>query len=289
MTKKQFKFAIDSAPGKHLIEQLAVETTQVGLRQFFDVRMTWCGGYPLVHDYLVTYGAFDDLMRIVSIEKRIDLIPLMLNIIVSVSDDSFHAALFLLVDLIPDDRMLPRPSGFNESFLLLRLRAERLGFLANLSCAWDTFARKQRLLFDADDPLRRYSAKQLQLDTNRWKDFFPFPLLNFTKGAMRGCNVSFATLRREIGKLGANPGARRLIYATTIDDVRYWVWEIPGFTDIAHLTRVIYLRVPLEGTGGLGYWDLYRQFHERVSAESISKRLLNIEFSQRMLTPMAQI
>jgi hypothetical protein len=45
------------------------------------------------------------------------------------------------------------------------------------------------------------------------------------------------------------------------------------------MNRIAYLKQAEDGTHEFSYWDLYEQFHERYSAEEISTRLLEIEFS----------
>lgn len=45
------------------------------------------------------------------------------------------------------------------------------------------------------------------------------------------------------------------------------------------MNRIAYLKQAEDGTHEINYWDLYEQFHERYSAEEISTRLLEIEFS----------
>ena len=289
MTESQARpqFAIDSAPGKQLIEQLAGGGATQILADFFQDRMAWCGGYPLVHDRLVTYGAFDDLLSALTTEQQLALLPSALHLANTASDQTFHAALALLAKLIPDDCRSPRPEGFSTALLWLKLRAERLSFLPNLSCTWDGLAQKQRYLYDPNDPLRRYTPHQLALDC-RWKAFFPFPLLNNNRSRMKDCLASLPELRSTIQTLGCLPGERRLIYVTRIDDVGYWVWQCPGRPGTAHLARLVFLRQPPSGDLGLGYWDLYQQFHECVTPEAISHRLLKIEFYPHDLVPIAR-
>lgn len=279
---------IDAAPGKRLIQQLVREWSPEILERFFEERLAWCGGYPLIHDFLVTYGAFDDLLAVLTPELCLELLPAALRLANDASDQAFHAALALLADLIPNDRISPRPEGFSQALLVLKLRAERLSFLPNLSCAWDTLALKQRYLVAPGDPLRRYAPQQLALAEDRWQAFFPFPLLNVDRSPMAACQAPLAELRGAIQRLGGQPGERRLIYATRIEDVRYWVWRLPGQSGTAHLARLVFLRQPPVGDLGLGYWDLYRQFSERDSPREISRRLLNIEFRPHDLIPIAR-
>lgn len=277
--RNQDQSAMDMAPGKELIFEYLATGEFVVLQRYFQVRMQWCGGYPLVHDRFVSYGAFDDLLSAIATANRYTLIPLLLQMAESVKDSHFHGALSLLSQAIPDDRIGPRPFGFSDGFLRLRIRAERLSFLPNLECTWDSLALKQRYLLSSDDPLRKYTARQLGL-TRRWTEFFPSPLLNYRKLGMKECDADLAALRKTIQEAGCLPGQRRLIYVTRIEDSRYWVWKLPSQTASAHLHRILYLRQPPNGPIGVGHWDIYRQFSERDSPDQISRRLMQIEFSE---------
>ena len=280
-----YQFAIDQAPGKDLIAAYLATGEWSVLNRFVQVRIEWCGGYPLVHDRFVTYGAFDDLFSAIEKEDRYPLLQPLLQMAEAVHDSHFHGALALLSQMIPDHRTGPRPVGFSDAFLRLRIRAEKLSFLPNMESAWNGLALQQRYLFSVDDPLRKYTARQLGL-TRRWTEFFPSPLLNYKKLGMTECEAHMGMLRKSIQDQGCLPGQRRLIYTTKIEQIRYWVWKIPGQTGTAHLYRLVFLRQPLEGALGVGHWDIYRQFHERDTPEQISGRLMRSEFSQQQLEPV---
>ena len=280
-----YQFAIDQAPGKDLIAAYLATGEWSVLNRFLQVRIEWCGGYPLVHDRFVTYGAFDDLFSAIEQEDRYPLLQPLLQMAEAVHDSHFHCALALLSQMIPDHRTGPRPVGFSDAFLRLRIRAEKLSFLPNMESAWNGLALQQRYLFSVDDPLRKYTARQLGL-TRRWTEFFPSPLLNYKKLGMTECEAHMGMLRKSIQDQGCLPGQRRLIYTTKIEQIRYWVWKIPGQTGTAHLYRLVFLRQPLEGVLGVGRWDIYRQFHERDTPEQISGRLMRSEFSQQQLEPV---
>ena len=280
-----YQFAIDQAPGKDLIAAYLATGEWSVLNRFLQVRIEWCGGYPLVHDRFVTYGAFDDLFSAIEQEDRYPLLQPLLQMAEAVHDSHFHCALALLSQMIPDHRTGPRPVGFSDAFLRLRIRAEKLSFLPNMESAWNGLALQQRYLFSVDDPLRKYTARQLGL-TRRWTEFFPSPLLNYKKLGMTECEAHMGMLRKSIQDQGCLPGQRRLIYTTKIEQIRYWVWKIPGQTGTAHLYRLVFLRQPPEGALGLGHWDIYKQFHERDTPEQISGRLMRSEFSQQQLEPV---
>ena len=277
------EWAIDSADGKEWIRAICEGADPSALKQFFDARMNWCGGYPLVHDRFVTYGAFDDLMDLLNADSRISLLPFALQLAESVPDQQFHAALFLLGGMIPDDAIRPRPAELSSAFLRLRLRCEKLSFLPNITCAWDQLAIRQRYLKSASDFLAPYSPAQLAIDKSSWRRFFPFPLVNQFRHPFADCTLPMDRIRQRIQSLGSKPGVRKLVYVTRIEASRYWVWRIPGQPDTFHLCRIVFVRLSASGKADLGHWDLHRQFYERDTPEAISTRLLEIEFYPQSL------
>ena len=162
------------------------------------------------------------------------------------------------------------------------LRAEKFSFLPNLECAWDKLAVNQRYLKGVNDPLRIYTPKQLGLNGG-FNKFFSIPLQDWTSSGMNDCRAKPWLLHESIQKLGAQPKDESLIFVTRIEKVWYWVWRLPGQVGTAHLARMVFLRQPVEGDLGLGYWDLYEQFTERDSKREISLRLLEIEFRPHFL------
>lgn len=270
---------IESADGKDLIASIKKSSDTFSFNVFFKKRSKWCHGYPLVHDGLVTYGAFDDLVEALSGDERFILLPSAIDLVVTVPDREFHAALGLLAHLFPDDAIRPRPPGLSDTLLRIRLRGERLSFLPNLSCAWDAIARKQRCLKSEDDFLRRYSPSQLAISDSAWQRFYGLPLRNLTRGRFVNCFLPFLRVRQYIQIRGANPGERELVYATQVEEARYWVWRIPGRTGTAHLFKFLFFRVESDGTVRVGEKDIYRQFAERGTPGEITQWILNIEFS----------
>ncbi|MBL8421319.1 MAG: hypothetical protein JNK92_11865 [Dechloromonas sp.] len=275
---RDHKWIIDSAPCKELIEPLCNEGDPSLLIRLFAARVDWSAGYPLVHDRLVTYGAYDDLLNELDSHRKLSLLPTALAIAESAPDRHFHSALFLLASMIPDDAIRPRPDCFSDALLRLRLRAEKLSFLPNLVCAWDSLATRQRFLKSPSDFLAAYSPRQLEIDDSSWRRHFSFPLINHAHRLFKEFPLRMDLLRDRIQRFGARPGERRLIYATRLETSKYWVWRIPGESGTAQLGKIIFVRLTGEEAGELGTWDLYRQFSERDTPDAISRRLMKIEF-----------
>ncbi len=130
-------------------------------------------------------------------------------------DRHFHSALFLLSGLIPDDAIRARPEGLSDGLLRLRLRAEKLSFLPNLLCAWESLITKQRYLKSPGDFLAAYSPRQLAIEGGRWQHYFASPLINYAYRLFSEFPLRTDVLRSRIQRLGAKPGERGLIYATS--------------------------------------------------------------------------
>jgi hypothetical protein len=268
--------AIDSASGRELLGVILKFGRFEDLEQYFWLRSEWAGGYPLVHDGLFTEGAFSDLR--ISEQRAYALIPQVAQLAERVPDPYFHMALALLLEIIPTDAIGPRTAGLSDSLLRLRLRAEKLSFLPNLTCTWNALMGSQRCLKSDDDPLAHYSPNELSLDRGEWPGL-GLPLQEFITEPLEHCQVDFEALKNTLQEMAGDSDDSELIYSTRVKKTFYWVWQFPGKEGTAHLHRLVFLRQPVEGDCEVGYWDLYEQFHERATKLSISKRLREIEFS----------
>ena len=273
------EYIIDKAPGKELIVKLKETGDFAYLVELFWLRANWCGGYPLIHDRMVTYGAFDDVFDEITNVKRFKLIPLMAEFTKNIPDKYFHVALCLLNKLIPSDEIGERPDGFSDQLLAIRLRVEKLSFLRNLICAWDALAINQRTLKSDNDFLRQFSPSKLAIFPSGWHRFFQYPLLNYQSHLYKDCSADMKWVKKQLRDLYQPPGLVKLVYVARIETTKYWVWCLPGRVNTANMNRIAYLKQAEDGTHEINYWDLYEQFHERYSAEEISTRLLEIEFS----------
>jgi len=256
-------------------DELHQAGTPEALERFFQSRVGHFGGYPFVHGRS-TSGVFDDVC--LSREKAYELIPTMVSIAERVPDPYLHMALSLLYRLMPSDTILPRPSGFSDGLLRLRLRVEKLSFLPNLVCTWDGLMVAQRALKSEDDPLAQYSPNELGLDRSEWPGL-SIPLHEFLNDNLDDCRADLKVLEEAITGLTFDSEKPSLIFSTRVKATRFWVWRTAGKPGTAHRDRLIYLRQPRDGDCELGYWDLYSQFSELPTKEAISRRLREIEFT----------
>lgn len=157
------KSVIETAPGRELISAIVQHGSPDELIQFFAIRANWCGGSPLIHDHFWTYSVFDDLLCELNSDQRLALVQTAITNAETSSDEHFHPALLLLVELLPDDAIRPRPEGFSDSLIRFRDRAIALRDVPNLSSAWNTLATKQRCYQSKDDPLASHTAAELYI------------------------------------------------------------------------------------------------------------------------------
>ncbi len=264
-------------------DELHQAATPDALERLFWARSTYFGGYPFVHGR-ATSGVFDDVR--LSREMAYALIPGMANLAERVPDPYLHMALSLLCNLMPSDTIMPRPPGFSDSLLRLRLRVEKLSFLPNLVCTWDGLMVAQRALKSEDDPLAQYSPNELGLERAEWPGL-SIPLHEFINDNLDDCRVDLKLLEEAMSGLTFDPEKPSLIFGTRIKATRFWVWRASGKPGTAHRDRLIYLRQPRDGDCELGYWDLYSQYSELPTKEAISRRLREIEFTlhEAMIIP----
>jgi hypothetical protein len=151
---------IDSAPGKELFCLIRDERNVVAFREFYELRKVWCGGYPLIHDF-GTYGAYSDLMydpvteEEFSTDVKLAMLAMAVEIALNESDEFFYCALALLAEVIPNDRILPRPKGFGDALMKLGERFKNGHFHGNAIATWESLVTKSRCL-KPSEPDRSY-------------------------------------------------------------------------------------------------------------------------------------
>lgn len=269
----------DLRPDKELITQLLQDESPETFTKFFVNRTTWCGGYPYGQQDCSTYCVFDDLFESLRLktELRQKLIPIVLKNALDLPDQYFHCALFVLAQMIPDDRRSPRPLNFSDVFLVLQKRAEKLSFLPNLSGAWDRLALNQRYLIGSNDPLRKFYANDLRLKED-WRGYFNSPLPNTLQDGIRNCQADTDDLQKRIQEMGCDPKSRELFYVTEIEQTRYWVWDMPAKHGESHLSTMVALRQPANGDLGLLSWVRYEGSAYLRLPVAISNALMQTEY-----------
>lgn len=219
MMTKTRPFQIESAPGKEWFHAI-LDGDPSALKAYYHTRLDWCGGYPLVHDFLVTYGAFSDLPPLeLSICEK--LLPAAFEIAITAPDELFHAGLFFLGCVMPDDGFVDGPENFSEAMTLLQSRVSQLQFLPNLSCAWDTVVERSKLL-------RPHSGDSWSKDDiHRIKQLHhnEIALPNLDHEKQCDCPIPFKEVAR-MAQHSAVVGVRmRYRGQAVFRDAAYWVWQ----------------------------------------------------------------
>lgn len=268
--------------GEELIAEVVKSPSLETLQKFLDVRMPWCGGYPIIHGGLGSYGAFDDLLGALSSEKKLMLVGPVAFCTASAPDRFFHCMLFLLSGLFRVDKISPRPPELSDLLLRIRLRVERLSVLPNLTATWSGLINRHRMLTREGDFLNSFTPAQLEISDCSWKGFFPFPLINYTNDPYRNCKIDWEQFEQRLKRYpfrGLNPAERELIYHTQIEKNFYWVWQFRDRSDLALEMTIVWIRQTSNGDHEIGHFEFYRQFSHKPTPEWISEELLRFEFS----------
>lgn len=280
--KHSKKQKIDDAPGKELLEKIAINLDYEALNDFFHKRLKWASGNPVIIDK-GDYNAFTDLHhKITSYTKRRKLLQKATDIALKCKDQEFHMALGLMCAMIPfykfSANKIIRERGFSDQLLRLRLRVEKLSFLPYLDSTWREVVQRQKNLYAEDDYLQEFSVAQLEVPKKSWTLYFSSPLINYGEKLINELKISPKELCNIAFQDEGLVGLMELVFCTKLGESIYWVWRIPNHDGTALIADMIYLRQSDTGALNWGVWYLYLQFQERDDPKSISERLMNIEY-----------
>jgi hypothetical protein len=276
------KQKIDDAPGKELLEKIAINLDYEALNDFFHKRLKWASGNPVIIDK-GNYNAFTDLHhKITSYTKRRKLLQKATHIALKCKDQEFHMALGLMCVMIPfykfSANKMIRERSFSDQLLRLRLRVEKLSFLPYLDSTWRELVQRQKNLYTEDDYLQEFSVEQLEVAKKSWTLYFPSPLVNYGLKLISELKISPKELCNIAFQDEGLAGRMELVFSTKLGESIYWVWRIPNHDGTALIADMIYLRQSDTEALNWGVWSLYLQFQERDDPISISARLMNIEY-----------
>lgn len=137
------KFIIDSAPEKALIPKIIENMSFKDFKNYYDTRVDW-NKTPLIHDHIITYGLFDDLIRVIPMnQKTLDIFfEYAVKIAENEKDKYFVNGVFLVYDICG---LLNNFKGFNEDKLNkikgLTNRVSELKKVPNITAFWDTIIK----------------------------------------------------------------------------------------------------------------------------------------------------
>jgi len=134
------KFIIDSAPKKALIPMIIENMSLKDLKDYYDTRVDW-NKTPLIHDHIITYGLFDDLIKDIPLnQKALDVFfDYSIEIAKNEKDKYFVNGVFLVSDIC---FLLNKINGFSKDKLNkikeLTSRVSKLKKVPNITAFWDT-------------------------------------------------------------------------------------------------------------------------------------------------------
>ncbi len=264
---------IDSAPGKELLGAIA-NGSKDAFKEFYEVRKRWSGGYPFIHDGLVTYGFTDDLT--LASEAKIELLSTVVEIALEEEPMYFHSALSLLANFIPDDRILARPEGFGGQLLLLKRKAEQYGFVANMTCTWETLVTKARCLKPTCHDPSYVPTSELLIEADAFLEYYPMPFPRLGSDEENACPIDQKS-RLEEGNKTCHAGVDcKFECSAIIDGSKWWIFRCypnaPNFIRIGY----VYVRLSKDQRVTLGHWTAHR---DPISEEGMHRKLLKLEYS----------
>lgn len=265
------KFIIDSAPGKELLQAIA-EGSAEAFETIYELRKNWSGGYPFIHDRVVTYGFLDDIE--ISWERKAALVPTMAQIALDEKPAFFHCALSALAKLIPDDRILPRPERFGEQLLELKKRAEQFSFMPNIVPTWTELITKARCLRPTTPEPSYLPIRELRIEGDAFLKFYPMPFPDLGEEAEFQCPIDQHKILEE-GNETCSEGVDCTFHCSAvIGSSRWWVFQCHPKTSDFVWIGYVYVRQNDRGEARIGHWV---EHDEPISPEGLHRKLLTLE------------
>lgn len=213
------EFILDKAPRKDLIPRIIKKTSFDDFYSFYKIRVDWYG-YPLIHDRIVTYGIFDDLMNQIPEEKEIvsKLMDFTIKIAEEETDKRFLNSIFLISNFCRIAKGLTPPTHSNiERITKLMIRVEKLSFLPNMTTFWE-----QILYFLAINQSFKISDFLVQDDAYVSTVNMNFPVID--NNSSTSCPVSESKITAEIEGISGEYETLKFVRSAIIDTDKYWVW-----------------------------------------------------------------
>jgi hypothetical protein len=242
------------------------------------MRKQWSNGYPLVHDRLGTYGIFEDVP--LTTDVKIVLIPVAIEIALNETPEYFHCALFALAEVVPDDQILPRPSGFGEGLLKLRERVMELSFMPNIVGTWESLTTQARCLRPVEPDLSyECSLRELQVPSDSFLQYFPIPFPSLGDSAQAVCPVSMERITEEGNESCLASVTCDLEQSAIVRSSRWWIYRCkPNVPDHIWIGYV-YVWQDENQQVEIGHWESHC---EPMSEGDLHVALLQREFSPRI-------
>jgi hypothetical protein len=216
---------IDKAPGKELIEKILRTNSFNDVNEFYKIRVDWYG-YPLIHDRMITYGLFQDLVdemhnKQVNNSKFIDYA---IKIAESETDKRFLNAIFFILNFctLAEQKVNPTADQINR-ISALKERVQKLSFFPNMTTFWErildylikepTFIKNEFMVYDED-----------------YKIYFDLNFQSIDDNTEISCPIENHTITKEIEGIEGEYEPLKFVRSAKIDEFKYWVWLYKNIT-----------------------------------------------------------
>lgn len=211
---------IDRAPGKELIPLIIESRSFDDFYQFYKARVDWAGR-PLIHDRMVSYGIFDDLVEKLENDKETVkvLIDFSIQIAKDENDKRFINSIFLLLDLCTVGLLLHLPAKEQVNLICgLQKRVQRLSFLPNLAHYWNSI-----LDYCNNDDLQ-FKRDKFLVSTDDYRFALDIRFSDTNEDHPKPCPLSESELMLELNGIAGVYKKLRFVQAVMIEKMSYWVW-----------------------------------------------------------------
>lgn len=216
---------IDKAPGKDLIKIIIKKLSFDDFYAFYKIRVNRYG-YPLIHDRLVTYGIFDDLINQFPKEKKYVSMSIDFSITIAEqeTDEKFLNSIFLIVDFCGIAKKVSKPTALQiERITKLCNRVKKLSFVPNLISFWNQILNYLSLE-------KSFRNEEYLVEPDDYNEFIDMHFSTIDNNTYDSCPVNEAIIRKEIKGIVGVYEPLKFVRSAKIGTDRYWVWLYKNIT-----------------------------------------------------------
>ena len=216
---------IDKAPGKQLIPKIIESNSFIDVNEFYKIRVDWYG-YPLIHDRMITYGLFQDLVdemynKQVNNSKFIDYA---IKIAESETDKRFLNAIFLILKCcsLAEQKVNPTIDQIKR-ISALKERVQKLSFFPNMTTFWeqilDYIFKDQKLM-----------KIEFLVKDEDYKIHFDINYPSIDDNTEISCPMKNSEIIKEIQDIEGEYEPLKFVRSAQIEKDKYWVWLYKNIT-----------------------------------------------------------
>jgi len=228
---------IDRAPGKELIGAIWEQADAKAFADFYRKRRDW-RGYPLIHDGLITYGLFDDLIANLDMKTRAALLPTALTLAEEETDKLFLCAVYLILNLLDGFMAVDNQDDIRSRIRAMHPRAGKLSLFSNMSCFWNQIVNK---VFPAD------KDGSMLVDIDDWRRFTPLNFPTVDDSGWQSCPGGEDAVKKEVKNISGDKFVLEYKRSALYNDSKYWIWLYRNVSEDPIYHFYIYIVTTAEG------------------------------------------